>query len=177
MIKTYEKLGHNLLKEITRLEQTIDKILESNADIKERVDNMQTIPGIGKKTAIALISSMLDISAFEDARQFAAFSGLTPKEYQSGSLVRKRSRISKVVSFRIRKVLYFPAMSAMQHNPLMKEFAKKLRAKSKSGKVMVVAIMRKLSHIIFGLIKHQTVFNPNLAKYFIDTKKVLAERA
>lgn len=49
----------------------------------------------------------------------------------------------------LRKALYFPAMSAMQHNALMKDFAKKLKSKGKCGKVIVVAMMRKLLHIIF----------------------------
>jgi transposase len=49
----------------------------------------------------------------------------------------------------LRKALYLPAMSAMQHNILMKNFANKLKSKGKRGKVIVVAIMRKLLHIIF----------------------------
>lgn len=56
-------------------------------------------------------------------------------------------------------------MSAMQHNVLIKNFAKKLRSKGKPGKVIVVAIMRKLLHIIFGVIKYKSSFNPNLAIY------------
>ena len=52
-------------------------------------------------------------------------------------------------------------MSAMQHNPLMKNFAAKLKLSGKCGKVILVAIMRKLAHIIFGLIKHNTIFDIN----------------
>lgn len=159
VIRTYERLCRDLLTEIKKLEEEIDNTLNDNSTLKENIDNIQTIPGIGKKTAVAVISSMPNMSIFEDARQFAAFAGLTPREYQSGSSVRKRSKISKMGSSRLRKALYFPAMSAMQYNPLMKDFAQKLKAKGKSGKVIVVAIMRKLSHIIFGVIKNKRVFD------------------
>ena len=62
----------------------------------------------------------------------------------------------------LRKALYFPAMSAMQHNIIMKNFAQKLRSRGKCGKVIVVAIMRKLLHIVFGVIKHKTAFDINI---------------
>ena len=162
VIKIYEKLCSNLLQEVAKLEQRIDKILEDNTILKEKINNIQTIPGIGKKTSIAVISSVSDMSIFENGRQFAAFAGLTPKEYQSGTSVHKRSKISKMGSSRLRKALFFPAMTAMKYNPLMKDFAAKLKLRGKCGKVILVAIMRKLAHIIFGLIKHNTVFNINL---------------
>ena len=103
-----------------------------------------------------------NIRDFEDARQLAAFAGLTPREYQSGSSIRKRRKISKMGCCSLRKALYCPAMSAMQHNVLMKEFATKLKSKGKCGKVIVVAIMRKLLHIIFGVIKNKTTFDAGL---------------
>ena len=148
MIKTYEKLSSNLLKEIEKIENQIDQLLDDNPEIKEDIDNIQTIPGMGKKTAVAVVSLVADIRGFEDARQLAAFAGLTPREYQSGSSIRKRGKISKMGCCPLRKALYCPAMSAMQHNVLMKEFATKLKSKGKCGKVIVVAIMRKLLHII-----------------------------
>lgn len=96
VIKTYKKLSNSLQKEIKDLEEKIDKLLDTNPEIKEDVDNIITIPGIGKKTAIAFISEVPNIKNFENARQLAAFIGVTPNEYQSGSSVRKRSTISKM---------------------------------------------------------------------------------
>lgn len=162
VIKTYEKLSSNLLKEIEKIENQMDQLLDDNPDIKEDIDNIQTIPGMGKKTAVAVVSLIANIRDFEDARQLAAFAGLTPREYQSGSSIRKRGKISKMGCCPLRKALYCPAMSAMQHNVLMKEFATKLKSKGKCGKVIVVAIMRKLLHIIFGVIKNKTTFDAGL---------------
>ena len=162
VIKTYEKLSNNLLKEVEKIDQKIDGLLDDNPEIKKDIDNIQTIPGIGKKTAVAVISSISNIRDFKNARQLAAFAGLTPREYQSGSSIKKQGKISKMGNAQLRKALYLPAMSAMQHNILMKNFANKLKSKGKRGKVIVVAIMRKLLHIIFGVIKNNTIFDASI---------------
>lgn len=162
VITTYEKLVAKLEEEIEGLEQRIDELLSDNKGIKADVDNMLTIPGIGKKTAVAVISSV-DMNIFKNGREFAAFAGLTPREYQSGTSIKKRSRISKMGSGRLRKALYFPAMSAMRHNAAMKTFAERLRLRGKAGKAIVVAVMRKLAHIIFGVVKNKKAFDLSLA--------------
>jgi transposase len=56
VIKTYEKLCSHLLREIEKLENEIESLLNDNAALKEDIDNIQTIPGIGKKTAMALLT-------------------------------------------------------------------------------------------------------------------------
>ena len=122
--------------------------------------HLQTIPGIGRITAIAMLAEVPDFSSFNDARQLAAYAGLTPKQRTSGSSLRGKARLSKIGSANLRKALYFPAISAKTHNSLLKVFADKLKSKGKSTMVIIGAIMRKLLHIIFGVIKHQTPFNP-----------------
>ena len=98
----------------------------------------------------------------QDARQLAAFAGLTPKHHSSGTSINKRSRISKIGSKILRKALYFPAIVAKNHNEVFKIFADKMKRKGKITKVIIVAIMRKLLHMIFGIVKNKTQFNPKL---------------
>ncbi len=78
-----------------------------------------------------------------------------------GSSIRGKSTISKMGSGRLRQALYFPAIVAKNHNPLFTKFAQKLGSKAKPTKVIIVAIMRKLLHIVFGVVKNNTPFNPN----------------
>ena len=73
-----------------------------------------------------------------------------------------KTSISKIGSSSLRKALYFPAIVAKTHNPLFKKFTQKLSSKGKPAKVIIVAIMSKLLHIVFGIIKNNTQFNPNL---------------
>ena len=98
-----------------------------------------------------------------NAREFAAFAGLTPKHHSSGTSINKKSTISKIGLGKLRQALYFPAMSAMRSSPNMVKFAQKLKSKGKNGKVIVVAIMRKLLHLVFGVLKNNSRFSPNFA--------------
>jgi transposase len=80
-----------------------------------------------------------------------------------GTSVKGKTSISKIGSSNLRKALYFPAIVAKTHNPVFKSFTQQLSSKGKPTKVIIVAIMRKLLHIIFGVIKHKTQFNPNFS--------------
>jgi transposase len=159
---TYDKLAKHLLEAIHSIELEIDQLLAHTSALKNKVEHMQTIPGIGKTTAVAILAESPDIESFSNARQFAAYAGLTPKHKTSGTSVRGKSSISKIGSSKLRKALYFPAIVAKNHNPLFKKFTQKLSSKGKSTKVIIVAIMRKLLHLVFGVIKNNNTFNPHL---------------
>ncbi|KJV54864.1 transposase IS116/IS110/IS902 family protein [Orientia chuto str. Dubai] len=105
---------------------------------------MQTIPGIGRITAVAILAESPDIESFSNARQLAAYAGLTPKHKTSGTSIKGKSTISKIGSVNLRSALYFPAIVAKNHNPIFKQFIQKLSSKGKPTKVIIVAIMRKL---------------------------------
>ncbi len=159
---SYNSLAKHIMKEIKNIELDIDKLLTDNIQLKYQADNIQTIPGIGKTTAVAILAESPDLESFSNARQLAAYAGLTPKHKTSGASIRGKTSISKIGSSNLRKALYFPAIVAKTHNPLFKEFTQKLSGKGKPSKVIIVAIMRKLLHIVFGVIKNNTTFNPNL---------------
>jgi len=159
---TYNKLEKHITKEIKSIELEIDKVLTDNVSLQQKADNMKTIPGIGKTTAVAILAESPDLESFSNARQLAAYAGLTPKHRTSGTSVRGKTSISKIGSSQLRKALYFPAIVAKNHNPLFKEFTQKLSSKGKPTKVIIVAIMRKLLHIIFGVVKNKMPFNLNL---------------
>lgn len=69
--------------------------------------------------------------------------------------------MSKVGKAAVRGALFLPAMSAIRFNPLLRSFAERLREKGKSEKVIIGAVMRKLMHLAYGVLKHQTPFDPN----------------
>lgn len=158
--KIYKDLAKYIEKQIDTTTLTMEKLLAEKQELQKQCDHLQSIPGIGKITAIAILSEMPDLSRLENARQLAAYAGLTPCHKTSGTSLKGRSRLSKMGSSSLRKALYFPAISAKNHNPLMKAFAQKLEKKGKHTMVIIGAIMRKLLHICFGVLKHSTPFNP-----------------
>jgi transposase len=70
---TYKKLLKEIAKQIANIELSIATLLDGNSLIKQAYDNLQTIPGIGKITAIAMLAEVPDFSSFANAKQLAAY--------------------------------------------------------------------------------------------------------
>jgi len=168
LTKSVEK---SIKKHIAFLDDSIKQI---KADIKEMIKNhtslqadvalLTSITGIGEHTAAILIGEVKDIALFDSAPALAAYAGVTPQNQTSGDTVRKKPKMSKVGNARLRAALYYPAMSAMQHNPIVRKFAERLKENGKEGKVLVGAAMRKLLHIIYGVWSSGKPFDPNYEK-------------
>jgi hypothetical protein len=103
------------------------------------------------------------LCTFTDAGQLVAFAGLNPRQHQSGETVQKKTGISKMGSASLRAALYMPAITAMKHNPVIRVFADRLRSRGVRGKALIVAAMRKLLHIVVGVLKSGKPFNPSFA--------------
>lgn len=160
VITIWQDMADDISSKISMAEATMNKLISSDSLIKQDVKNLESIPGIGTATAIAVIAETPEITSFQDARQLAAFIGITPSHKTSGSSVRFKPRISKMGSKHLRKALYFPTIVAKRCNPILKDFCTKLKAKGKHNMVIIIAVMRKLVHIIYGILKHKTSFNP-----------------
>jgi transposase len=147
-----------LTAELAALDRLICDHLDQHPTLRTQRDLLCTIPGIGAATAARLLAECRAITDFDSARAYAAFAGLVPRERQSGTL-RGRARLSKLGSPRLRKALYFPALTAMRCNPLVQAFSARLLAAHKHKMVVVAAVMRKLLHLAYGVLKHQQPFD------------------
>lgn len=160
--QVYQDLYTSIENQIKAVHVLINKLLASHESLKQDYENLQTIPGIGLTTAIAILAETPELSVLDNARQLAAYAGLTPRHRTSGTSVKGKSHLSKIGSPSLRKALYFPAIVAKNHNPFFVNFSKKLQNKGKHTMVIIGAIMRKLLHICFGVLKHKTPYNLNL---------------
>ena len=148
-------------KQIEEIEELISSHIKEHQDLNDRNKLLASIPGIGEKT-IGVILAFLNVENFNSAKQVAAFVGLNPKPRQSGSSVRGVGRISKTGDANLRRAFYMPALTAMRFNPIIKNFTERLRSTGKSKMVIVIAAMRKLLHIIYGVLKNGTAFNKDI---------------
>jgi transposase len=148
--------------ELADLQRQIRAHLDQHPSLRAQRDLLVTIPGLGTATIARLLAECRSITAFDSARAYAAFSGLVPRERHSGTL-RGRPRLSKIGSSRLRKAMYFPALTAMRYNPPLAVFSTKLRAAGKHKMVVVAAVMRKLLHIVYGVLKSQRPFDATVA--------------
>ncbi len=153
-----------LLEEINQTERLIRQHINDHPDLKEQSDLLDSIPGIGKTTAALLLAEIVNIKQYTSARQVAAYAGLVPRERRSGSSVRGRTCLSKIGNARLRKALYFPAITALRSSDFFKMWANPLRERGKSKMSVIGAAMRKLIHLAYGVLKTGKPFDPNWAK-------------
>lgn len=149
-----------LSEQIKKTETLIRNHINRHPGLKERSELLDSIPGIGETTAAVLLAEVPDISQYRSARQVAAFAGLVPRERQSGSSVRGRVRLSKIGNARLRKALYFPAITALRCSPFFQQWAEGLRQRGKSKMAVIGAAMRKLVHLAYGVLKTGKPFDP-----------------
>lgn len=151
---------NTLQAEIKRLQKDIDQHIDQHPQLKRNRQLLESIKGIGpvmSREMVYLFASKF----FTNAKQLAAYLGLIPRLRESGKY-KGRTMLSKSGSARIRAKLYMAAVCASTHNPDIKAQKDRLL---KAGKVKMQALgaaMRKLVQICFGVIKHQTEYQPQV---------------
>jgi len=161
VLKSLHKLVKQLEVEIERIQQQIEAHIDQHPDLKQMRDRLVTIPGIGEVSATAILSELEQIQQFTSARELAAYAGLTPRNQRSGTW-RGRTRLSKMGNARLRKVLFMPALTAMRSNTIIRSFCLRLAQRGKAKMAIVGAAMRKLIHMVFGVIRNGADFDPNI---------------
>lgn len=152
VIRSIKASLRHIEKQKTSLEKEIKHLVCSDAQLHEQVALLISIPSIGDKTAWAILAYLGDIALFSNSKQVTSYAGLNPRVEQSGSTLNK-SRLSKMGNKRLRKSLYMPALVAIRHHPKMVEMYQRLQEKGKPKKVAIVAVMRKLLVLSYGVLK------------------------
>lgn len=155
-------LLQHVAQQIIDTEQAISQHIDDDPDLKGKKDLIVSIKGIGDKTAALLLSELGDPLRFHSAKALGAFAGVTPRLQESGQW-RGRTAISRMGSARLRAGLYMPAISAIGHNPAIREQAQRLRERGKAGKQIVCAAIRKLLGIVYGVLKSGQPFDVSKA--------------
>lgn len=151
-----------LEKAMTEIDAAIRQKIDDNPDLKQQRELLDSIPGLGDKTIPVLLSYYGGPQRFDRAKQAVAFAGLDPRQHQSGSSVRGKPRLSKVGHAALRKALYMPAMVTITRTAWGRAFRDRLSAAGKAPMVIIGAMMRKLIHVAFGVLKSGKPFNPEL---------------
>lgn len=146
-------------KEIALIRQTALEMIREDAELFRRYKLIRTIKGFGDVTAIVMVAELAMLAPDLDARQWVAFVGIDPRQYESGKSVRKQPRISRMGNAYLRHALYMPCLSAMRSIPQVRAFADVLIGRGKAPKQAVIAVMRKMIHAIWGMLQNNTSFD------------------
>ena len=155
---------HHLERRIERMQQRGLELVDEVPALSAKLAHLVSAKGIGEASAMRLLAELLVLPDDLAAPQWVAHAGLDPRPYESGTSIHRPRRITKVGNRHLRAALYMPALVAIQHEPNVKAFYNKLIAAGKKPMQAVVAVMRKLLHAIWGMLKHDQDFDGN--KFF-----------
>jgi len=156
LMRSLERQINALQKECLRLLTEIEKIICSIDKNAMHLINLQTIPGIGKKSALHLL---IEIIRYKDttAKEMTALMGLDPVLRDSGTF-KGKSRISKQGGKSLRTKLYLPTVVAIQYNEHLKVFYERLVSNGKPKKLAILAAMRKLLIMALAIVRNKEVY-------------------
>jgi len=157
-----------LTTQIKQLEADIDDHIGRHPELRRDATLLQSIPGIGPATVAKVLAYAGDVRRFASAKALAAFIGVTPKQRLSGTSVVGRTMMSRTGHAKLRKALYMPGMVSRRHNPALKAFGDRLATRGLAPKAVIGACMRKLAHLIYGVVKSGEAFNLKAAMPQLD---------
>ena len=151
----------SLSRQILRLEREARALIEPVPALRAGYDHLCSVKGIGRRSALLLLAEVSVLPPELTVRQWVAYAGLDPRPIQSGSSVRPPVHISKRGPAYLRRALFMPALVAVRRNPPVQQFATELAARGKAPLAVLVAVMRKLLHAIYGMFRSDTDFVPD----------------
>jgi len=156
VVKSIKRSLKNIIKEMKILEDKLNELVK--LDHQDLLSRIETIPGLGRKTATMLIVLTDGFSSFSKGSELCSYAGLTPVIRQSGSSVRGRSRISKIGNQKLRNLLFMCSFTACIHNKACREIYQRIVAKGKSKKLALMAVCNKLLKQAFAIAKSGLIY-------------------
>ncbi len=148
----------HLERRIDKMREKARELIAQQPDLERSFLHITSVKGIAQSAGIQILAELAALPENMDVRQWVAHAGLDPRVFQSGTSIHKPARISRQGNAHIRRALFLPAIVAAQHEPHVKAFYEKLLGRGKTKMQANVAVMRKLLHAIYGMLKHDRDF-------------------
>jgi transposase len=152
VLKSIEQVMRILDKQLAQIDKLIAEQIRSDDGLKDKDQILQSTPGVSTQTSATLLANLPELGTL-NRQQVASLVGVAPWDFKSGKFSGKSIIFGGRAS--VRQGLYMAAMVAMRHNPPLKAFAERLSAKGKAGKVVIVAVMRKLLTTLNSMIRNR----------------------
>jgi len=159
--KLQQKAIAGLEKSLQLVEQAIDDKVCQEENINKVINQVTSIKGVGKQTAIKLYVYTHGFSAFENAKQLACYCGVVPFNKTSGTSVRYKPGVSPFANRKLKKLLHLCAMSALRWDAEIRVYYLRKVAEGKNKMSVINAIRNKLLHRIFAVVRDNRCYVEN----------------
>ena len=166
------KLVNQQIKEV---EKEIEQTIQTDKVLKEKVDNITKVKGLGIVTVATIIAETNGFVLFTSRGQLMSYAGYDVVEKESGSSVKGVTRISKKGNKHIRRALHFPALTIVKHEAHFKQIFERILDKSGIKMKGYVAVQRKILILIYTLFKNNVPYDPNHHKNIDEAKNTSSQ--
>jgi transposase len=150
--------------QLEAVDEAIAQTIDNDSGLRRKRDLLLSISGVGETLAGIVMAELPGPDVLRSSAEVVAYAGLNPRQHQSGTSIDRVTRISKIGNAVLRAALYMPAMSAMRYNPAIVALVARLKSRGRlKPKQIVVAAMRKLLVLCFGVLKTGKPFDPAIA--------------
>jgi transposase len=149
----------SLGRQIKETEQRIAEHVKAHPRLAEAVALLLTIPGIGRASAHRILGEMGPVENYSSARSLALSGGLVPITISSGQHV-PPGMLPVYGNRELRNAFYFPALVNKRYGFGVAPFIERLGVSGKSKMTAITAGMRKLAHVVYGVLRHQRPYDP-----------------
>jgi len=146
-------LIRHLERQIGKIERAMEELIDESADLARDVELIDTIPGVGRQTAMVVLAELGDVRRFSRSRQLSAFVGVSPRVWESGSSVRKRTRLCKAGNARVRSALYMATLTVIGRRNHLGALYQHLVERGKAKRAAMGAVMRKMLVLMRALLR------------------------
>lgn len=164
LFSSLERMKKELDKQLKKLENEINKIIQSDTRMSQQYELMISIKGIGLIVAAYLLVTTNCFTRFENSRKYACYSGIAPFASQSGTSIKNKSRVSHYANKKMKSLLYLSASSAIQNDDELRNYYQKRIESGKSRMSTMNAVKNKIISRVFAVIKRGTPY-VNINKY------------
>ncbi|HEV8081690.1 MAG TPA: transposase [Chitinophagaceae bacterium] len=167
-VKELEKLQRAPLKALQKtkeaIEQLIVKTAQQDEEVAKKIQQVQSIKGIGPVTAVALLAYTKGFTIFANAKELACYCGVVPFTKRSGTSIRFKSTVSPHANKKLKKLLHLCALSVIKNDKEIQAYFERKVAEGKNKMCIINAVRNKLVHQVFAVIRDARFYEENYVR-------------
>ncbi len=147
-----------LKKDLEAINDKIVQLIKSDEQLSKLYKIVTSVENVGPVIATAVIIETNEFRRFENAKQFACFTGVAPFEYTSGTSIKSKARVSHMANKPLKKLLHLSALGSVSRPGEMRDYFERKVAEGKNKMLVINAIRNKIILRIFACVRQDHVF-------------------
>ncbi len=160
IIKETQSLVKTIDSKIKKVNESMLKLVKSDDQLNQQYKLISTVPGVGDITALYLLIYTGGFSKFSSFKQFACYCGIAPFDFQSGTSIRAKTRVSHLANKKLKSVLTLCTLGLIRAEGEFKTYYLRKKAEGKNSMSVINVLRNKIISRVFAVIKRGTEYVP-----------------